>query len=94
MSLEARIRDRFRARLARFVEKERQMAGCAKLAMKSAARKLGMSAVAIYRVVGGYGPVKVQAHHHAALIMHSIGIVSAAAKRMGRKRQPASTLHA
>jgi DNA-binding phage protein len=94
MSLELRIRDRFAKRLARFVQKERAAAGCAKVAMANVARKVGMSAVAVYRAMNGYGPVKIQAHHRAALIMHSIGIVSAAAKRMGRKRQSASTLHA
>ena len=93
MSLEVRIRDRFAKRLARFVEKERAMAGCAKTAMKSAARKLGMSVVAVYRAMNGYGPVKIQAHHHAALIMHSVGIVRAAASRMRTKRHDTS-IHA
>jgi hypothetical protein len=92
MSLASRIKDRFRSRLARMVDKERKVAGCAKTAIANVGRKIGMSAVSVYRVLNGYGSVKIQAEHHAALIMHSVGIVKAAASRVGRKRQ--SALHA
>jgi hypothetical protein len=91
MSLELRLRERFARRLARFVEKEKARAGCAKTAMKRVASKLGMSMVNVYRAMNGYGPVKIQAHHHAALLMHSLGIVRVAAK-IRAKRQ--ASLHA
>lgn len=94
MSLAARMKEKFRARLARFVEKERAAVGCAKTAMANVARKVGMSVISIYRVVNNHPkPVKVEAHHHAALLMHSLGIVKAAAARM-KARRHAPTLHA
>lgn len=88
MSLALRMRDRFAKRLARFVEKERKIVGCAKTAMANVARKIGMSTVAVYRAMNGYGPVKIQAHHHAALIMHSVGIVTAAVKFRRTAKSP------
>ena len=94
MSLAARMKEKFRARLARLVEKERAAVGCAKVAMANVARKVGMSVISIYRVVNNHPkPVKVEAHHHAALLMHSLGIIQAAAKRMRSKRH-ASSIHA
>jgi PII-like signaling protein len=92
MSLATRLKDRFAKRLARFVEKERARVGCAKTAMANVGRKLGMSTVAVYRAMNGYGG-KIQAHHHAALIMHSVGIVKAAASRM-KTRRHATSIHA
>jgi len=87
MTLAARMKEKFRARLARLVEKRRRELGCARTAMADVARKIGMSVISLYRVMNNHPkPVKVEAHHHAALLMHSLGIVKAAAARMGRKR--------
>ncbi len=91
MSLATRMKEKFRARLARLVEKRRAELGCAKAAMADVARKVGMSVISIYRVMNNHPkPVKVEAHHHAALLMHSLGIVKAAASRMKAKRHAAS----
>ncbi len=86
MSLEAKTREKFAKRLGRFIDKEASRLGCAKEAMKSVAKKVGMSVVNLYRARNGYGPVTIKAHHHAALIMHCVGIVSVAAKIKGRRK--------
>jgi DNA-binding phage protein len=80
MTLALQMRERFAKRLARFVERERRRVGCAATAIAGVARKIGMSKVAVYRAMNGYGSVKIQAHHHAALLMHALGIVKAAVK--------------
>lgn len=80
MSLELRTKERFAKRLARFVEKERAAIGCAKTAVKNVARKVGLSAVNVYRAMNGYGPVTIKAHHYAALLMLSLGSSKVAAK--------------
>lgn len=90
MSLATRMRERFRVRLARFVEKERARRGSAKEAMAAVSRKIGLSAVSIYRIMNGYAkPVKVEDHHHAALLMHSLGIVRMAEKIRARRHRAA-----
>lgn len=87
MSLEPRIKEKFAKRAARFIEKRKAQLGCAKAAMADVARKLGMSVASLYRVVNNHPkPAKIQAHHYAALVMHSLGIVKAAASRVRRKR--------
>lgn len=94
MSLATRMREKFRSRLARFVEKERAAVGCAKTAMANVSRKIGLSVISLYRVMNNHPkPVKVEAHHHAALLMHSLGIFKAAASRLRAKRH-APTIHA
>jgi DNA-binding phage protein len=94
MSLAARMKDKFRSRLVRFVEKERAAVGCAKTAMANVARKVGMSVISLYRIMNNHPkPVKIEAHHHAALLIHTLGIAKAAASRMRSKRH-ASTIHA
>jgi DNA-binding phage protein len=87
MSLEARTKEKFAKRAARFIDKRKAQLGCAKAAMADVARKVGMSVASLYRIVNNHPkPAKIQAHHHAALLMHTLGIVKAAASRMGRKR--------
>lgn len=94
MSIASRMKEKFRVRLARFVEKERAAVGCAKVAMANVARKVGMSVISLYRVMNNHPkPAKVEAHHHAALLMHSLGIVKAAASRM-KARRHAPSIHA
>jgi hypothetical protein len=72
MTLADRVMERFRKRLARWVEKERAAVGCADVAIKRVASKLGMSAMGVRRVLGRYGSVKVQAHHFVALLIHTL----------------------
>lgn len=87
MSLAARMKEKFRARLARLVEKERAAVGCAKTAMANVSSKVGLSVISIYRIVNNHPkPVKAEPHHYAQLLMHSLGIVKAAAGRMKAKR--------
>jgi PII-like signaling protein len=86
MSLGAKIMQRFRKRLTRWVENERRVCGCATQAVKRVAGKLKMSPATVYRAMNGYGEVQIKAHHYAALLMHSLGIVKAAASRMRSKR--------
>lgn len=86
MSLATKMRARFAKRLGRFYEKERREIGDAKAAMNSVARKIGMSPVSVYRAMNGYGSVQIHAHHHAALLMHSLGIPKVAAKFGIRRR--------
>lgn len=93
MSVETRIREKFKARAARYVEKRKAQLGCAKTAMADVARKVGMSVASLYRVINNHPKqAKIQAHHHAALLMHTLGIVKAAASRMRSKRH--ASLHA
>jgi hypothetical protein len=86
MSLGAKIADKFRKRLTRWVENERKICGCATQAVKRVAGKLKMSPATVYRAMNGYGDVQIKAHHYVQLLMHQVGIVKAAASRMGRKR--------
>lgn len=93
MSLAGKIADKFRARLKRLVEKERQQIGCATLAVKRVASKLKMSPATLYRAMNGYGEVQIKAHHYVELLKHSLGIVKAAASRM-KARRHAPSVHA
>jgi hypothetical protein len=86
MSLGAKIAEKFRKRLTRWVEKERKVCGCATQAVKRVAGKLKMSPATVYRAMNGYGEVQIKAHHYIELLRHSLGIAKAAAARMGRKR--------
>jgi hypothetical protein len=72
MNLAERMRERFRARLKRQVDHERAALGCMALAMKKVGSRIGLSVMAIKRVIGRYGGVKVQDHHHVALILYAM----------------------
>ena len=93
MSLASKIADKFRKRLVRWVEKERHVCGCATQAVKRVAGKLKMSPATVYRAMNGYGEVQIKAHHYATLLMHTLGIVKAAASRVRTKRH-ATSIHA
>jgi hypothetical protein len=67
--LSERVQERFRKRLARAVERAREKFGNMDLAVKHVGGKIGMSGMAVYRVLGRYGGVKIQAHHHVALLL-------------------------
>ena len=73
MTLASRVLDRFRSRLVKLVEKERQACGCAKSAMSRIARKIQMSQASLYRVVNRYGDVQVKAHQYMALLVVVFG---------------------
>lgn len=72
MTLADRVLERFRKRLARFVERERTKVGCMEIAVRRVATRIGMSPMGVRRVLGRYGSVKVQAHHHVALLLHAM----------------------
>jgi hypothetical protein len=73
MSLADRLKERFRSRLKRWIEREKSELGCAALATKRVAKKVGMSVAGIYRIVGNYPfPVKIQAHHYVAALVHTM----------------------
>jgi hypothetical protein len=73
MSLADRLKERFRSRLKRWIEREKAEVGCAVLATKRVAKKVGMSVAGIYRIVGNYPfPVKIQAHHYVAALVHTM----------------------
>lgn len=72
MSVASRLMERFRSRLTRFVAKERDRTGCAKVAVKNVARKIGMGSLSIYRAMNGYGSVRIEARHYVALLAASM----------------------
>lgn len=70
MTLADRLKDRFRSRVKRWIERERAAVGCAKLAMKRVASQLGKSPAWVYRVVNEHrAPMAIQAHHYVAALV-------------------------
>lgn len=82
MSIASKISERFRNRITRLVAKQRAELGCATLAVKRVASKLHMSPATIYRIMNGYGEVRVEARHYVAVLMLSFG---ASAKKAASK---------
>lgn len=87
MSIATRVRDRFRSRLAKFVALRRAETGCAKIAIKDVARKIGMSTANVYRAMNGTGSCAVRDHQHIALLLHFFGAMKRSGSRLFKHEQ-------
>lgn len=72
MNLARKLLERFRSRLRRWHEREAAEVGCRRKALKSIAKKLGVSVVSLYRALNGYGNFQLKAEHYVLAIAHSM----------------------